>query len=92
MALELLRIDPATAETTLADPTYYGYATPGTQDGEPKWSIKKRVIVSGVAQYLYPYTSGTTLANTYPAIMVDNTTYLKTSGLVWTDRTGYTYK
>lgn len=92
MALELLRVDPATSEETLADPTYYGYATPGTLDDEPKWSIKKRVIVSGVAQYQYPYTSGTTMENTYPAIDVNNTTYLKASGCVWSARTGYTYQ
>lgn len=92
MALELLRVDPATSETTLADPTYYGYATPGTLDSEPKWSIKKRVIVSGVSQYQYPYTSGTTMANTYPAIEVDNVTYLKASGCVWADRASYTYQ
>lgn len=92
MALELLRVDPATSETTLADPTYYGYATPGTQDDEAKWAIKKRVIVSGVAQYQYPYISGTTMTETYPAIQMTNVTYLKASGLVWADRSGYTYK
>lgn len=94
MALELQRIDPATSENpaTITNPTYYGYATAGTQDSEPKWTIKKRVVINGVAQYLYPYLSGTTLANTYPAIEVSNVTYLQLSGLVWNDRTGYTYK
>jgi hypothetical protein len=94
MALELLRVDPATAEdpASLADPTYFGYATPGTLDTEAKWSIKKRVIVSGVTQYQYPYITGSTMAETYPAIAVNNTTYLQASGLIWEQRTGYTYQ
>jgi hypothetical protein len=94
MALELLRIDPATSENpaTLADPTYYGYATPGTQDTEAKWSIKKRIIASGATYYQYPYISGTTSINSYPAIDMANVYYIQPSGLVWTLRSGYTYR
>lgn len=97
MALQLLRVDPATAEdpAVLAadtDPIYFGYATPGTQDTDPQWSIKKRVVTSGVAQYLYPYISGTTMENHYPAIQIDNVQYLQMSGMIWDLRTGYTYK
>ena len=32
------------------------------------------------------------MANTYPAIDVNNVTYLQLSGLVWADRAGYIYK
>ncbi len=97
MALELLRVDPSTAEdpAVLAagtGTTYYGYATPGTQDTDAKWSIKKRVVTGGVTQYQYPYITGTTMAETYPAIFVNNVTYLQASGMIWANRTGYTYK
>jgi hypothetical protein len=91
MALELQRVDPWNGESS-SGTTYYGYATAGTQDTDPLWSIKKRSVVGGVLTYQYPYISGTTLANTYPAIQVDNVTYLQLSGLVWSNRTGYTYK
>lgn len=91
MALELQRIDPWDGDTT-SGTTYYGYATAGTQNSEDKWSIKRKSIVGGVLVYEYPYTSGTTLANTYPAIEVNNVSYLKLSGLIWDNRTGYTYK
>lgn len=97
MAIQLLRVDPATAEDPAAlgaetDPVYFGYATPGTQDTDAKWSIKKRVVTAGVAQYQYPYISGTTMAETYPAIQVNNVQYLQLSELIWANRTGYTYK
>jgi len=91
MALELQRIDPWDGDSTTGT-TYYGYATAGTQDADAIWSIKRKSVVGGVLQYEYPYITGTTLANTYPAIMVDNVTYLQLSGLVWNSRTGYTYK
>lgn len=91
MALELLRIDPYNGDS-ITGTTYYGYAAAGTQDSEPKWSIKRKTIVGGVLKYEYPYITGTTLANTYPAIDVNNVTYLQLSGLIWNNRTGYTYK
>lgn len=92
MALELLRIDPATAEETLADPTYFGYAAAGTQDTEAKWTIKKRVIVGGVAQYQYPYISGARSIEANPSVAIDNQVYIQASGLIWASRTGYTYQ
>ncbi len=91
MALELQRIDPWNGDTNTGT-TYYGYATAGTQDSEEKWSIKRKTVVGGVLVYEYPYISGTTMANTYPAIEVNNVSYLKLSGLIWDNRTGYTYK
>ena len=91
MALELQRLDPWDGDST-SGITYYGFATAGSQDADSLWSIKRRSVVDGVLKYEYPYISGTTLANTYPAIMVDNVTYLQLSGLVWNFRTGYTYK
>ena len=89
MALELQRIDPYNETGTTI---YYGYATAGTQDTDPLWSIKRKNIVANVAKFEYPYISGTTLANTYPAIDVNSVTYLQLSGLIWNERTGYTYK
>ena len=91
MALELQRIDPWNGDTSTGT-TYYGYAAAGTQDTDPLWSISRKSIVDGVLKYEFPYISGTTLANTYPAIDVDNVTYLKLSGLIWANRSGYTYK
>jgi hypothetical protein len=91
MALELQRIDPFDGDSS-SGTTYYGYATAGTQDTDAFWSIKRKSVVAGVLKYEYPYTSGTTLANTYPAIEMSNVTYLQLSGLVWNDRSGYTYK
>ena len=91
MALELQRLDPWNGDST-SGTTYYGYATAGTQDSDSSWSIKKRSVIGGVLVYQYPYISGTTMANTYPAIAYDNITYLQLSGLIWSNRTGYTYK
>ena len=91
MALELQRTDPWDGDS-LSATTYYGYATAGTQDTDPLWSIKRKTVDGGVLKYEYPYITGTTLANTYPAIAVNNVTYLQLSGLRWDMRTGYTYK
>lgn len=91
MALELQRIDPWDGDST-SGTTYYGYATAGTGNDEPKWSIKKKIVDGGVLTYQYPYISGTTLANAYPAIEINDVTYLRLSGLIWDSRTGYTYK
>jgi hypothetical protein len=91
MALELQRVDPYNGDSTTGV-TYYGYATAGTQEDEPKWSIKKKSVVNGVLTYEYPYITGTTSINSYPAIDMANITYLQLSGLLWTNRTGYTYK
>lgn len=91
MALELQRIDPWDGDST-SGTTYYGYATAGTQDSDAKWTIKRKSVVGGVLKYEYPYISGTILPETYPAITVDNTTYIQLSGLIWDNRTGYTYK
>lgn len=88
MALELLRVDPADESGT----TYYGYATPGTQDNEAKWAIKQKVIDGDVLKYLYPYITGTTTQNAYPAIQVNLEYYLQASGLIWDQRSGYTYR
>ena len=92
MALELQRIDPFNADTLTGGTAYYGYATAGTQDTDALWSIKRKTVVGGVLKYEYPYISGTTLANSYPAIDVSNVTYLQLSGLIWANRSGYTYK
>ena len=91
MALELQRMDPWDGDTNTGL-TYYGYATAGTQDTDALWAISRKTVVSGVLKYEYPYITGTTMANTYPAIDVNNVTYLQLSGLVWSFRTGYTYK
>jgi len=91
MALELQRIDPWNGDS-LSATTYYGYAKAGTQDSESIWSIKRKTVDGGVLKYEYPYITGTTMANTYPAIDVSNVTYIQLSGLVWNDRSGYTYK
>lgn len=88
MALELLRIDPASE----SGDTYYGYATPGTQDYEAKWAIKKKTIDGGVLKYLWPYTTGTTMENAFPAIQLPMVPYLQASGLIWDQRSGYTYR
>lgn len=87
MALELQRIDPYDESGT----TYYGYATAGTQDDEAKWSIKRKVIDGSVLKYEYPFVTGTTSADSYPAISL-NSNYVQLSGLVWANRTGYTYR
>jgi hypothetical protein len=91
MALELQRIDPWNGDT-LSAATYYGYATAGTQDSDPMWSIKKKSVIGGILTYQYPYLTGTTLQNAYPAIQIDNQYYIKLSGLIWDQRTGYTYR
>jgi len=88
MAMELLRTDPANESGT----TYYGYATPGTQDSEALWSIKRASIDGTVLKIEYPYITGTTMTNTYPAIESSGVKYMQFSGLVWSERTGYTYK
>ena len=88
MALELLRVDPSDESGA----TYYGYATPGTQDNESKWALKYKVVEDGVLKYLYPYSTGTTSENTYPSILINKEYYLQASGLVWDQRTGYTYR
>jgi hypothetical protein len=89
MALELQRIDPYNESGTTI---YYGYATAGTQDSEPLWSIKRKIIVDNVAKFEYPYISGTTMANTYPAISANGVINMQLSGLIWNNRTGYTYR
>ena len=91
MALELQRIDPWDGDTNTGL-TYYGYATAGTQDTDALWAISRKTVVGGVLKYEYPYITGTTMANTYPAIEMSNVTYLQLSGLVWALRSGYTYK
>jgi len=91
MALELQRIDPYDGDST-SGVTYYGYATAGTQEDEPKWSIKKKSVVDGVLKYEYPYISGTTSINANPAIYLSDVTYIQLSGLRWVNRSGYTYK
>jgi len=91
MALELQRIDPWDGDLGTGS-TYYGYATAGTQDTDALWSITRKTVVGGVLRYEYPYITGTTMANTYPAIEMSNVTYLRLSGLVWNSRSGYTYK
>ena len=91
MALELQRIDPWDGDSN-SGTTYYGYATAGTQDTDAYWTIKKKSVIDGVLVYQYPYTIGTTSINSYPAIEIGNVPYLNLSGLIWTNRTGYTYR
>jgi hypothetical protein len=91
MALELQRIDPYNGDS-ITGVTYYGYAAAGTQDTDSNWSIKRKSVVDGVLKYEYPYISGTTLANTYPAISVSDVSYMRLSGLVWQSRASYTYR
>lgn len=91
MAIELQRIDPYDGDSTTGI-TYYGYATAGTGDDEPKWSIKKKIVDGGVLKYQYPYIPGTTLTETYPAIIANGVEYMQLSGMIWSSRTGYTYK
>ena len=91
MALELQRKDPWDGDST-SGTTYYGYATAGTQDTDPLWSIKMKSVVGGVLTYQYPYITGATLQNAYPAIQVGNVPYMQLSGLIWASRTGYTYR
>jgi len=91
MALELQRMDPWDGDSTTGT-TYYGYATAGTQDSESKWAIKRKTVAGGVLKYEYPYISGTTMDNTYPAITVNNVYYIQPSGLIWDLRSGYTYR
>ena len=88
MGMELLRVDPSDESGT----TYYGYATPGTQDTDSIWSIKRKTIDGAVLKYEYPYITGTTMVNTYPAIMSNGVTYMQITGLIWANRSGYTYK
>lgn len=91
MALELQRIDPWDGDTN-SGTTYYGYATAGTQDTDAFWSISRKVIIDSVLVYQYPYTIGTILQNANPAIEVGNVPYMNLSGLIWANRTGYTYR
>jgi hypothetical protein len=91
MALELQRIDPWNGDSTTGV-TYYGYAMAGTQESEAKWSITRKTVVDGVLKYEYPYISGTTMAETYPAIQVNNVFYIQPSGLIWINRSGYNYR
>lgn len=86
--MELLRMDPSDESGT----TYYGYATPGTQDNDALWSIKRKSIDGAVLKYEYPYIAGTNTINSYPSIASTGVEYMQFSGLVWTDRSGYTYK
>jgi len=87
-------MDPWNGETgeTGSGIIYYGYATAGTLNSEPKWSIKKRVIIDNVLTYQYPYETSGYLSESSPSIAIDNGTILKLSGLIWDNRTGYTYK
>lgn len=75
----LQRIDPYTDTFTGTGQTiYYGYATPGTQDTQYAWSLRKGYVTSGgVLQYQYPFISGTTWLH---------------YNLSWNLRTGYTYR
>ena len=91
MALELQRIDPWDGDSS-SGITYYGYANAGTQDSEPYWTIKRKIIDNGVLIYQYPFVSGTTLPNTNPAIFTNNVINMKLSGLVWSNRTDYDYR
>jgi hypothetical protein len=91
MALELLRIDPWNGDS-LSATTYYGYAAAGTQDSDATWAIKKKIVDAGVLKYQYPYITGTTLQNAYPAIQTTINYYIQASGLRWDWRTGYTYR
>ncbi len=91
MAIELQRIDPWNGDS-LSATTYYGYAKAGSQDSESVWSLKRKVVSDNVLKYEYPYVTGSTLANSYPAIMVNDVTYLQLSGLRWDIRSGYTYR
>jgi len=91
MALEIQRIDPWNGDS-LSATTYYGYATAGTQETEEKWSIRRKSVVGGVLKIEYPFITGTTLANAYPAIPVNDVKYMQLSSLRWDMRTGYTYR
>ena len=91
MALEVQRIDPWNGDS-LSATTYYGLARAGAQDSEELWSIKRKSVVGGVLKFEYPYITGTTLAESYPAIEVGGQYYLQLSGLIWDQRTGYTYR
>ena len=90
MALDLLRKDPWNGDF-ITGITYYGYAMAGTQDNEPLWSIRRKVVINGILRYEYPYIIGSTLANIYPAISVNNIKYIRVSGLIWDNRANYTY-
>ena len=90
MAIDLQRLDPWNGNI-ITGITYYGYAAPGTQDDEPLWSIRRKVIINGILRYEYAYVTGTTLSNTYPAISVNNVKYIKISGLIWNNRANYIY-
>jgi hypothetical protein len=91
MALELQRLDPWNGES-ITGTTYYGYSVLGAQDSEAKWVIKRKTVVGGILKYEWPYITGTTLQNSYPAIQVNIDYYMQPSGLVWSDRSGYTYR
>ena len=91
MALELIRIDPYNGDST-SGTTYYGYAAAGTLDSEPKWSIKRKIVVDGVLRYEYPYIVGNILPESNPGIFMDGITYLQLSELVWDLRATYNYK
>jgi len=91
MALELQRIDPWDGDLS-SWTTYYGYAAAGTQDAEEKWSVVRKTVVGGVLKYEYPYTSGTRSIEANPSVLIDNQSYMQLSGLIWADRSGYTYQ
>ena len=90
MAIDLQRKDPWNGDSS-SDTTYYGYAAAGTQDTDALWSIRRKIVIDGILRYEYPYITGTTLANTYPAIVVNNVKYIKVSGLIWSQRYNYMY-
>jgi len=77
------RIDPWNGDSNTGT-TYYGYAPAGTQDYEPKWSIRKKSVIGGVLYNQYPTGSGETYNTQFTTILL--------SGLRWDWRTGYTYK
>ena len=79
MVLELLRIDPWNGNL-ITGITYYGYATPGTQDSNSIWTIKRKVVNNGILKYEYPYILGSS-----------NEKIFNFSGLVWNNRNTYTY-
>ena len=53
MILDLQRKDPWNGDL-ISVTTYYGYSKAGTQDSDPLWSIKRKVISNGVLKYEYP--------------------------------------
>ena len=76
MAINLLRKDPWNGDS-LQVVTYYGYGTPGIQEYDNTWSIKRKSVINGVLKYEYPYDT--------------ITGGFFFSGLIWANRTSYTY-